>query len=65
MTGAKFAAQHTQDQWSAINDAGNFKSEIGKICPDADLSKIKDKWLEDLYDFSNEYASDSGNVPSC
>lgn len=64
-TGAKFASKHTQDEWAKINEAGKFKEEIGKICPKADLSKIKDSWIEHIYDFSKEYASDSGNVPSC
>jgi len=65
MTGAKFAAKHTQDEWAKINTAGNFKAEIGAICPNADLDSIKDSWVEHLYDFSHEYASDSGNVPAC
>ena len=63
--GAKFAAKHTQDEWAKINEAGKFKEEIGKICPNANLEEIKDSWIEHLYDFSREYASDSGNVPSC
>ncbi|WP_419763711.1 MAG: cytochrome C [Arcobacter sp.] len=63
--GAKFASKHTQDEWAEINNKGMFKEEIGKICPDADLSKIKDSWIKHFYDFSHEYASDSGNVPSC
>ncbi len=65
MTGAKFASKHTQDEWAKINDAGNFKAEIGKICPKADLDSLKDSWIPHIYDFSYEYASDSGNVPSC
>jgi len=63
--GSEFAKKHTQDEWAKINNEGNFKEEIGKICPNADLSKIKDSWIEHIYDFSHEYASDSGNVPSC
>ena len=63
-TGAKFAAKHTQDQWEEIKNAGKFAEEVVKICPKAD-GKFKDKWSNDIYDFSYEYASDSGNVPSC
>ena len=62
-TGAKFAAKHTQGQWEEIKNAGKFADEVKKICPKA--KPIKDKWSNDLYDFSYEYASDSGNVPSC
>jgi hypothetical protein len=64
MTGAKFAAKHTQDQWEAIKDGGKFGAELKKICPKA-ATKYDEKWTNDLYDFSYEYASDSGNVPSC
>ena len=64
MNGAKFAAKHTQDQWEAIKDAGKFSAELKKICPKA-AAKYDEKWTNDLYDFSYEYASDSGNVPSC
>jgi len=64
-TGAVFAAKHTQDEWEEINEAGKFKEEIGVICPKVNLDKIKDSWIDDIYDFSYEFASDSGNVPSC
>jgi hypothetical protein len=61
-SGAKFAQKHTQDEWEAINGAGKFIEEAEKICPGV---KIKEKYVPHLYDFSYEYASDSGNVPSC
>lgn len=62
MSGVDFAHKHTQDEWENIFEAGKMKEELQKICPKA---KINEKWLEDVYDFSYEYASDSGNVPSC
>jgi len=62
--GAKFAVKHTQDEWEAIKQAGKFADEIVKICPKA-AGKLKPKYENDVYDFSYEYASDSGNVPSC
>ena len=61
-SGAKFSAKHTQDEWEAINEAGGFAAEAAKICPGV---KVKDKFVPHIYDFSYEYASDSGNVPSC
>ena len=66
-TGAKFAIKHTQDEWEQIKGAGKFRDEIIKICPKAvkKASKLKTKEINDLYDFSYEYASDSGNIPSC
>ncbi len=62
--GAKFAIKHTQDEWEEIKQAGKFADEIVKICPKAS-GKLKPKYENDVYDFSYEYASDSGKVPSC
>ena len=64
-TGAVFASKHSQAEWEEINANGKFKEELMKICPKVKESDIKDKWLPDIYDFSYEYANDSGNVPSC
>ncbi len=61
-SGAKFSAKHTQDEWEEINGAGNFAEEAAKICPGL---KLKDKYVPHIYDFAYEFASDSGNVPSC
>ncbi len=63
-TGAKFAAKHSQSEWEAIGVNG-MKAELIKACPKLDESKVKDKWMQHLYDFSFEYANDSGNVPAC
>ena len=60
--GAKFARAHTQDEWETIKEAGKFGAEVKKICP---KSKLKAKYENDIYDFSYEFAKDSGNVPSC
>ncbi len=62
-TGAKFAAKHTQDQWQEIKDAGKMSDELKTLCPK--LNKYKNKWDDNIFDFVYEYASDSGNVPSC
>ena len=61
-TGAKFARIHTQDEWEAIKEAGKMGEEIKRICP---KSQLKPKYENDIYDFSYEYAKDSGNIPSC
>ena len=63
--GAKFAAKHSQAEWEAVKDPALFKQELMKICPNVKESDIKDKWIPHIYDFSYEYANDSGNVPSC
>jgi hypothetical protein len=59
-SGAKFAAKHTQDEWATFKD--KLGEEIKIICPKSDL---KTKYEKHIYDFAVEFASDSGNVPSC
>ncbi|MBD3840963.1 MAG: cytochrome C [Campylobacterales bacterium] len=61
MTGAKMAVKHTQDEWKALKEGGKLNEEIKKICG----QETNEKYLPHLYDFFYEYASDSGNVPSC
>lgn len=65
MTGAKFAAKHSQNEWEEIMENGLMEDEIIKICPSIEKGQLKEKWLPHIYDFSYEYANDSGNVPSC
>ena len=61
-SGAKFAGKHTQSEWEKIKGAGKFADEAAKLCPGL---KLKDKYVPHIYDFAYEFASDSGNVPSC
>ena len=63
MTGGDIAAKHTQDEWDEINGAGGIAAEIKTICPNVD--SVKEKYVPHFYDFFKEFASDSGNVPSC
>ena len=65
MTGAKFAAKHTQEEWKQIKESGKFEEEIIKICPNVKAGDVKESAIEHIFDFSVEFASDSGNVPSC
>ena len=65
MNGGKVATKHTQDEWTAIENAGKLKSEIKKICPKVKDRALKSKYMKDYYDFFHDFASDSGNVPSC
>jgi len=63
ISGAKMAQKHTQDQWESIQENGTLIDEIKTICPK--VKKVKEKYVPHFYDFFYEYASDSGNVPSC
>ena len=65
MTGAKFAAKHSQEEWKALKESGKFEEEVIKICPNVKAGDIKDSVQEHIIDFAVEFASDSGNVPSC
>ncbi len=65
ITGAKMASKNTQDKWEEIQEAGKLADEIRNICPDVKDKSLKEKFMPHYYDFFYEYASDSGNVPSC
>jgi hypothetical protein len=61
--GGTMAKKHTQAEWKAIYDAGKLNDELIKQCPKA--APLKDSYIEHVFDFLHNYASDSGNVPSC
>lgn len=61
--GGTMAKKHTQAEWKAIQDAGKLNEEMLKQCPEA--KPLKDAYIEHVFDFLHNYASDSGNVPAC
>jgi hypothetical protein len=68
--GVKFCAQHTQDEWEELfeNNAAGFIEKYSGKHPNAKnfLNGAKfQKFAPHIKDFAIEYASDSGNVPSC
>ena len=67
-TGTKGAAMKTQDEWAAAfsNDNAGFKKwhKATKGEKYSNGKKFK-KYSSHLKDFLFEYASDSGNIPSC
>jgi len=65
ITGAKMSGKHTQDEWEAIFNGGKLPAEIKAICPNVEDKALKEKFMQHYFDFFYEYASDSGNVPSC
>ncbi|MBP7742302.1 MAG: cytochrome C [Aliarcobacter sp.] len=65
ITGAKFAAKHSQEEWKQLKESGAFEAEMIKICPNLKAGDIKESLHEHIVDFAIEFASDSGNVPSC
>ncbi len=65
MTGAKFTAKHSQEEWKALKESGKFEEELIKICPNVKAGDVKESLQEHIIDFSIEFANDSGNVPAC
>ena len=65
MTGAKFEAKHSQEEWKALKESGKFEEELIKICPNVKAGDVKESLQEHIIDFSIEFANDSGNVPAC
>ena len=71
MNGAKFATGHTQSEWKELfaNGGAGFISEYSSKYPNLknffNGDKFKSKYMKHIADFCIEYASDSGNVPSC
>jgi hypothetical protein len=61
--GGVMAEKHTQAEWKAIQESGKLNDEIMKFCPKAE--PIRDHYIGHVYDFLFNFASDSGNVPSC
>ncbi len=61
--GGTMAKKHTQAEWKAIQAAGKLNDELIKQCPNA--KPLKDSYIEHVYEFLYNFASDSGNVPSC
>jgi hypothetical protein len=68
-SGGKFAAKHTQDEWTEARDNGSLGKMMTEACPAGkkffDSKKFKKRYSSHLYDFVNDFASDSGNIPSC
>lgn len=62
--GDKIATDFTkvlkQAEWEALFKAGTFEAKVKELCPD--LTKYKEKWTEDLFEFAHEYAADGEDM---
>ena len=63
-TAGHFAQQHTQKEWNSFEKEGKFQEEFARMCPKG-TKVAKDEWMEPLYLFATEYASDSDTRPRC
>lgn len=62
--GDLMGSKHTQYEWEAYYKSQTLAAELLRICPQSKpITKAKD--LKYLYRFFRNFASDSGNVPSC
>jgi hypothetical protein len=69
MTGAVFAAKHTQMEWEMAKEEGTLAEMMTEACPAGkdffESSKFQKKYKSHMFDFVYDFASDSGNIPSC
>jgi hypothetical protein len=69
MTGAVFAAKHTQMEWETAKEEGTLAEMMTEACPAGkdffESSKFEKKYKSHMFDFVYDFASDSGNIPSC
>jgi hypothetical protein len=56
-------------EWEEAKDNGTLGQLMEEACPAGkdffESSKFKKKFKSHLYDFVHDFASDSGNIPSC
>jgi cell division protein FtsN len=62
VNGGEVAKKHTQSEWEKLLKDGKLADELSNICNGV---KVKEKYLLDIGAFLMQFASDSGNVPSC
>lgn len=69
VSGAKFAATHSQMEWETAKEDGTLTDLFIGACPAGEevikSDKFQNKFKSHIYDFVYEYANDSGNVPAC
>ena len=68
-TGGAFAATHTQMEWESAKSEGKLTEMMEEACPAGksvfESDKFQNKYKSHLFDFVYDFASDSGNIPSC
>ncbi len=65
-TGHSFAIKNDQKTWASLKADGKLVDEWIKNCPHGEkkIKKMKQKNIDNLYDFCYKYAAD-GETPSC
>ena len=62
--GDKIATDFTkvlkQKEWEALYKDGKFEAKVRELCPN--MTKYKEKWTEDLFEFAHEYAADGEDM---
>jgi hypothetical protein len=64
-SGSVFAASHTQMEWESAKNEGKLAEMMEAECPTGKVIFENKKFENNLYDFVYDFASDSGNIPSC
>ena len=62
----RVAMAHSLADWKSIYESGNMETEIQKLCPHMQpISKISNsKYAQDVFEFLEHYANDSGAIPA-
>jgi len=62
---SQLAMMHTQEEWDAIYKAGKMEEEIKKLCPKlGQIQPLSKKYAQDVYEYLEHYANDSGAIPA-
>jgi len=64
--GAYFALEYTREEWEQFKDDDSLIAQWKTMCPSAEkrFTNMKERDIENLYDFVWKHASD-GDIPSC
>ena len=62
----RVALAHSLAEWKAIYASGKMEEEIQKLCPHMKpMAKIeKPKYAQDVFEYMEHYANDSGAIPA-
>ena len=61
-TSGSFASAFSQNEWEEALITGKFESKVKEICPQ--LHTYNMQWTPYLFEFSYEYANDTGKEPT-
>jgi hypothetical protein len=62
---SRLAMSHSVEEWAAIIKAGKLDEELKKLCPKlGELKPLNKKYTQDVLEYLENYANDSGAIPA-